>query len=108
MVIVYHNHNPLEHSLFPPCIFYRITGYQCPGCGAQRAVHYFLNGEFLTSFKMNPLLWVAVPYVAVVFVLKSPWLSSRYSALRESFTGLWASVSWLVAILLFGVLRNVF
>ena len=50
MVVVYRDHNPMESNLFPKCSFYVLTGYQCPGCGGQRAVHYLLNGHLKESF----------------------------------------------------------
>lgn len=108
MAIIYHDNNPLEHSLFPQCAFFRITGWQCPGCGSQRALHYLLNGDIHESFRMNPLLWVGVPYVAVVLLLRSPWLETRCVRLLNILTGLHACILWLVAIVGFWILRNVF
>jgi hypothetical protein len=35
--------NPGEHQIFPQCIFYSLTGYHCPGCGSQRAIHNLLH-----------------------------------------------------------------
>ncbi len=43
-----------------PCIFNRITGYYCPGCGGTRSVIAFLHGHFIQSFIYHPL----VPYTA--------------------------------------------
>ena len=30
-----------------PCLFYKITGYQCPGCGITRALFSLLEGILL-------------------------------------------------------------
>ncbi len=40
-------------KLFPPCLFYHITGYYCPGCGNTRSVLHILSGEFLLSLRCN-------------------------------------------------------
>ena len=38
-------HNP--HSYPLPCVFYSLTGFYCPGCGAGRASYSLLHGRFL-------------------------------------------------------------
>lgn len=42
----------------PPCIFYTVSGYYCPGCGGTRAALALLRGDLLTSLFYNPV----VPY----------------------------------------------
>lgn len=48
-----------------PCIFNRITGFYCPGCGGTRAVMALIHGKFLTSFFYHPL----VVYLAGIYVV---------------------------------------
>ncbi|MCR5455519.1 MAG: DUF2752 domain-containing protein [Bacteroidales bacterium] len=107
MVVVYRNNNPLETNTFPKCSFYVATGYKCPGCGGQRAVHYLLNGEFVESFKQNPLLHVVAWYVITVLLLRSPLFFPRHQRILNALTGLTACVLWLVGIIAFWILRNV-
>ncbi len=38
--------DPSEHVIFPRCLFNSITGYYCPGCGSQRALHSLLHLDF--------------------------------------------------------------
>ncbi len=47
-----------------PCLFHRLTGFYCPGCGGTRAVRYLLRGEIVKSIQYHPL----VMYMALVFV----------------------------------------
>ncbi len=108
MAIVYYKYNPLESNMFPKCGFYVLTGWKCPGCGSQRALHFLLHGQFAESFMQNPLLWVGAIYIAVTQLMRISWFGARCERLRLSLTGLWASVTWLVAILAYWVLRNVF
>ena len=46
----------------PPCMFHKITGLYCPGCGGTRAVFSFFRGEIVRSFKFHPL----VPYTFIL------------------------------------------
>lgn len=46
----------------PPCAFYELTGFYCPGCGGTRAVMALARGQALTSLRFHPL----VAYTAVV------------------------------------------
>ena len=107
MVVLYRNHNPLESNWFPKCGFYVMTGYKCPGCGGQRAVHYLLNGEFKESFKQNPLFHIAALYIITVLVLKTPLFYPRHKKVLYALTGLHACIIWFVGIIAFWILRNI-
>jgi len=107
VVVIYRNHNPLESNLFPKCGFYVMTGYKCPGCGGQRAVHYLLNGEFRESFRQNPMFHIGALYVFVVLVLKSPLMYPKHTRLLNALTGIHACMIWFVGIVAFWILRNV-
>ena len=65
LVIIYKHYNPLNSGLFPKCPFKAVTGYKCPGCGSQRAIHYLLNGDILTAMKQNILLVLSIPYLII-------------------------------------------
>ena len=38
--------DPAKHTIFPRCVFNSLTGYYCPGCGSQRAIHSMLHLDF--------------------------------------------------------------
>lgn len=107
MAIIYRNFDPLHENFFPKCAFFSLTGYMCPGCGGQRAVHALLCGNFVESFRYNPLLHVSMAYFFILLVLRFPFLGEKASLLREHLTGLTACVIWLVAIIAFWILRNI-
>lgn len=52
-------------DLMPECIFLKVTGFYCPGCGATRAVSALLNFKFITAFKYNP----GIVSLAIIVVL---------------------------------------
>jgi hypothetical protein len=102
---VFFRFNPTGHSFFPTCVFYRVTGLYCPGCGAQRSLHALLHGELLTALHFNPLFVLALPFLA--------FAAGRY--LWRELTGatpapivirpFWI-VLLAVVVVAFGILRN--
>lgn len=40
----------------PPCVFLRLTGLYCPGCGGTRAFIALLRGQFLRSLIYHPVV----------------------------------------------------
>lgn len=64
---------PGRTGFFPFCPFRLFTGLQCPGCGTTRALHELMHGHFLAAFMLNPLLFVALPFLLYAFL--------RYSAI---------------------------
>lgn len=55
----------------PECIFHKVTGLYCPGCGGTRAVILFFRGEWLRSIMYHPM----VMYLFVAFL----YIFTRYS-----------------------------
>lgn len=55
--------DPSSSRLFPPCLFHKLTGLYCPGCGTLRALHQLLNGNVRQAFRLNPLMILAMPFV---------------------------------------------
>lgn len=48
------------------CIIKSATGYDCPFCGAQRALNHLMYGEFRDAFHANPFLFIVSPYILVI------------------------------------------
>lgn len=51
---------PSAYTFYPRCVFFMLTGLQCPGCGITRASHHLLHGRFEEAFALNPLLFVLI------------------------------------------------
>jgi hypothetical protein len=60
--------SPEQHSFYPKCIFFTLTGMTCPGCGALRATHHLLHGELAAAFHFNPLIVISFPFLLCAFV----------------------------------------
>ncbi|MCG2420124.1 DUF2752 domain-containing protein [Aequorivita sp. F47161] len=59
-VFVYYFFNPAS-NFFIPCPFHYLTGFYCPGCGSQRAIHLLLHGDVFGAFRFNPLMVLTLP-----------------------------------------------
>jgi len=49
-----------------PCLTKTFFGFECPGCGAQRALYFLFNGELLMAFKMYPAIYTLIPLFLVI------------------------------------------
>lgn len=97
--------NPTENEIFPKCIFHTITGYYCPGCGSQRAIHSLLHFDFKRVINNNLLLLPAI--LLVVYHYVHPILNKQ---LRWKLPNIlyFKSTPWIIfgVIILFWILRN--
>lgn len=62
-ILLFFLFNPTDHSFFIPCPLNYATGFHCPGCGSQRAIHQLLHGNISTAFWLNPLLIISLPLI---------------------------------------------
>ena len=97
--------NPYQQTdFFMSCPFYKITGYQCPGCGSQRAFHEVLHFHFFEAFKQNALFVLGIPYVLLIFYAN--FNKEKHQKLRQVLLGNKTLLILLIVAILFGVLRN--
>lgn len=55
-------------SFMPRCPFKLLTGLDCPACGNQRALHHLFHLRWGEAFRMNPFLFLSLPYVGALIV----------------------------------------
>ena len=65
MGVVYAIFDPEETVWMPQCPIYMLSGFKCPGCGSQRAVHALLQGDFGNALSANALLIFMIPFLMV-------------------------------------------
>lgn len=66
LIALYGIFDPTTSIVAPKCLFKTITGYDCPSCGGQRALHALLNGEIGRAFMLNPFLFIATPLIIAI------------------------------------------
>ena len=104
---LYRQYDPAMHHTFPSCPLRSMTGYQCPACGGQRAAHQLFNGNLSQAFQANPLFVISVPYICTgLLLLLLRKRSRRVAVFMRIGYGKQALTAWIVAILIFWVVRN--
>lgn len=67
--------DPGKHIIFPRCVFYSLSGFYCPGCGSQRAIHNLLHLNIAGVVKNNVLFLPAA--VVIVYHYVHPVINRR-------------------------------
>ncbi|MBB3606806.1 sugar phosphate permease [Mycolicibacterium sp. BK556] len=85
-------------SLFPPCPFRLLTGWNCPACGGLRMTHDLLHGDLGAAVVDNVFLLVGLPVLAI-------WVLWRIRRGERAFTVPSVAVI-VIAAVVWGVVRN--
>lgn len=108
VLIFYFFADPMQTHWMPQCVFHKLTGLQCMGCGSQRMAHALLHGNFKEAFEANAFIFCCLPVIGfMIFVeiyrKKFPGL---YRALHTQ-TTIIASAALLMAWLLIRNFLNI-
>lgn len=88
----------------PRCPVKMLSGWDCPGCGSQRAIHALLNGDFAGAWHSNAMMILAMPVSAAAVVAEM--FPGRFPRVRKVMTHPAAIASMLAAIVLWTLGRN--
>ena len=96
--------NPSTHGFYPICLFHRLTGWNCPGCGGTRALYAVLHGDWRLALKDNALFVILLAAAAA----RGTWFAAKKIRRQAAGNFLPAKILWavLVAAVIFTVLRN--
>ena len=83
-----------------PCIFYKMTGFHCPGCGVTRLFFSLFKLDFYQAFRYNPLIFIFL----IIFVIKL--LISIVTKRKLTFSKTWITIM-LIATIIFWIARNI-
>ncbi|WP_051230552.1 DUF2752 domain-containing protein [Epilithonimonas caeni] len=107
LICIYYFFDPTKYSFFLKCPLKTITGYECAGCGVQRAFHSLLHFRFLEAFKYNPLLVISISVLVFVLLIN---FAKRYYNLkitRDNYIFNKKSIILiLIIVFVFSLLRN--
>lgn len=104
MAVVYGCFDP-SVAPFPRCAFHTLTGYDCPGCGSQRALHALFGGNLRQAWAFNPLLVVAL--LALPFYAAAEWWADRWPRLSRTLRGRRACLVLAAVIVVWWIVRNI-
>ena len=98
--------NPDQHSIFPRCIFNSVTGYYCPGCGSQRAIHDLLHLNIAGVVSHNILF---IPAFLLIFYHYLAPVVNRIFTWKLPNIFYYKSTPWIIfgIVILFWILRNI-
>lgn len=98
-------HDPNEPGHYPACVLLQATGLYCPACGGTRATYDLLHGDVAGAFARNPL--VPPLYLAVALYVAFRLVRARRGRPVRTTVPNWLPVALGVAVIAFGVLRNI-
>ena len=97
-------HDPHAPGSYGFCPLHAVTGLWCPACGGLRATYDLAHLHLAAAWGENALWVVAAPFVVVGWLVA---LVRRARGLPARPVPVWAQVTGLAVVVVFGVLRNV-
>lgn len=94
-------YDPSLNGFYPECLFHRLTGLYCPGCGSTRAMHQLLHGNIAAAFKLNPLTVTALPFLIFGMLAETGVFTPQKRPSARYINML------IAAVVLFWILRNI-
>lgn len=104
--IFYYAINPSTSVYTPKCPFHLLTGFHCPGCGSQRAIHEILHGNIWIGLQHNFLIL----FLIIIASYKAYTSFINESSEKKTENLLQNKVApWLILALVLGfwILRNI-
>lgn len=97
--------DPVRAGFYPTCLFHKLTGLNCPGCGGLRAIHHLTHGNIVTAFHCNPLFIALLPFLIFIALR---WIKHGREAFNANIVFFRPRALWtlLAVTLAFTILRN--
>jgi len=107
VLIVLFFYDPATHkNFYPPCMFYKLTGLFCPGCGFLRAFHQLLHFNLIRALDYNCLSVFLLPLI-IIELLNEIVFRIQKRKIYQLFIPQKFIFVLLILIILFFILRNI-
>lgn len=73
----YYYFNPFDINFPIYCVWYQLTGLNCPACGTQRAIHALMYGHIVEAIKYNYFFFLSAPYACLAVL--STWYNDSHT-----------------------------
>ena len=90
-----------------PCVFYKLTGFYCPGCGITRAAESLLRFDLMGALGYNAGVVLMGP-IWLFVLIKSTVFYIRYGKKDESKINKYLLIFTIVFLVVFCIFRNIF
>ena len=86
-----------------PCLFHKLTGFYCPGCGITRLLFSLIHLDFYQAFRYNPLVFILLILSMVYWLFKLILKKFSIDLIIPNFV--WYILLFIVII--YGIMRNI-
>ncbi len=104
--ILFYVFDPNEMAIFPQCPFLLTTGYKCPGCGTQRALHDLLHLRLWEALKNNMFIVFAIPYILSGIYIEYFGGKQRHPKFEKALFGKYSSIGVFLFVILYWIIIN--
>ncbi|MCH5222003.1 MAG: DUF2752 domain-containing protein [Muribaculaceae bacterium] len=105
IITLFYYHIDPSSGWMPRCAFKTITGFDCPGCGFQRALHSFLHGNIADAWHYNPFVFFAIPVATFYIIVEA--LRHHHPRLHAFALNPIVLSIILISIIIYWILRNI-
>ena len=85
-----------------PCIFRKLTGFRCPGCGISTMFVRLFHGDIKGAFRANQLIFITLP-LWIIEIIFYPIINEKYKKINNII--MYVAI---VMFLIFMILRNAY
>ncbi|WP_221390419.1 DUF2752 domain-containing protein [Dyadobacter sp. NIV53] len=103
LILVYYVIDPTISNFGLPCLLKAATGWDCWGCGGQRAFHQLLHGNFRQALHLNALVFPVVLLFGYILFSELSQQQPSYQWLRRNDV----RISTAIIVLSFTIFRNI-
>ena len=87
-----------------PCLFHRVTGFKCPGCGVTTLCTDLLRFDIGGAYNANPFVFVTLPFIAVELIFAQIRLLNGKKNPKSNEVLL---TIYVVLLIIWGIVRNI-